>query len=95
MATRIPVDCINKSNRADPHERITHVGGPNADGTRWKLTEAEAISGIEAGRWNLYVQRTSDTGVDVIVATRLGRKYLKTTADGERPDNLLSLRECG
>ena len=27
----------------------------------------------------------------MIIATRLGKKYLKTTADGEQPDNLLSL----
>jgi len=29
-----------------------------------------------------------------IVASRNGRKYLKTTTDGDRPDNLLSLAEC-
>jgi hypothetical protein len=31
----------------------------------------------------------------VIVGTsRYGHKYLKTEADGEQPDNLLSLPEC-
>ncbi|MDQ6883998.1 MAG: DUF3892 domain-containing protein [Candidatus Dormibacteraeota bacterium] len=29
-----------------------------------------------------------------IVASRLGRAYLKTTADGDQPDNLLALPEC-
>jgi hypothetical protein len=32
---------------------------------------------------------------DVIVAiSRYGHKYLKTVADGEQPNNLLSLYEC-
>jgi hypothetical protein len=30
-----------------------------------------------------------------LLATHNGRKYLKTTADSYRPDNLLSLPECG
>jgi hypothetical protein len=31
------IDCINKPDRLSPHEHITHVGGPNPDGTgRWK-----------------------------------------------------------
>ena len=33
--------------------------------------------------------------VNVIVAvSRYGNKYLKTVADGEQPNNLLSLYEC-
>jgi hypothetical protein len=31
---------------------------------------------------------------EVIIATHLGHKYLKTTADGVHPDNLLALPEC-
>lgn len=93
MATRHQVQCINKSNRTSAHERITHIGGVAANSTRWKLTEAEAITGIENGTWQFYVSRGGTT-VDVIVAQREGRKYLKTRNDGEQPDNLLSLPEC-
>jgi Protein of unknown function (DUF3892) len=94
MADHVRVDCINRTSRTEPHERISHIGGPNANGTRWKLTEAAAIDGTEAGRWSFYVERPAGHRVEVIVARRLGRKYLKTTADGQRPDNLLALAEC-
>ncbi len=40
------IRCVKKSNRNDPHDRITHVGGVNADSTRWKITQEEAIQGI-------------------------------------------------
>jgi len=33
--------------------------------------------------------------VNVVIATsRYGNKYLKATADGDQPNNLLSLPEC-
>jgi hypothetical protein len=94
MASRHEVRCINKSDRPNPHERITHIGGVNADGTRWKLTQQAAIEGIESDKWDFYVKQGSSE-VDVIVAeSRYGNKYLKTRADGEQPNNLLSLPEC-
>jgi len=65
----------------------------NIGGAGWKHAEDDAISYIENGVYSCYVNRGGHS-VDVIVATRLGRKYLKTRADGERPDNLLALPEC-
>lgn len=93
MPDNVRIQCINKSNRMDAHERINNVGGINGDGTRWRLTEEAAIQGIENGRWRFWVS-VGGHSVWVVIATRLGRKYLKTEPDGERPDNLLSLPEC-
>ncbi len=94
MTTNVQIMCINKSQRLDPHERITHVGGVNTNGERWKLSQPNAIDGVEAGKWRFY---TSVAGVSVwvIVATSAaGNKYLKTQNDGQHPNNLLSLPEC-
>jgi len=94
MASRHEIRCINKSDRYNPHERILNIGGVNADGSRWRLSQEEAIKGIEEGKWAFYVTKNGKT-VDVIVAkSAYGNKYLKTVADGEHPNNLLSLPEC-
>jgi len=89
----IRVTCINKREHYNAHERITAIGGQNPDGRQWKLTEDEAIKSIENGTYAFYVN-VNGTSVDVVIATHNGRKYLKTTADGYSPDNLLSLPEC-
>lgn len=94
MASRHQIQCINKTNRMSAHERIQNVGGVNHDGTRWQLTQPEAITSIEQGKYSFFVNR-GGREADVIVAmSAYGNKYIKTVADGEQPDNLLSLPEC-
>jgi hypothetical protein len=94
MASRLEIKCIKKTNRSDPHDRIHAIGGQNSDGTPWQLTQQQAIEGIEGHKWAFYVQVNGHL-VNVIVAvSRFGHKYIKTVADGEHPNNLLSLMEC-
>lgn len=94
MAPRHEIKCVNKTDRWNAHERITHVGGVNRDGTRWKLSQEEAIVWIESRRAEFYVRRGGSEVAVIVAVSRFGHKYLKTVADGEQPNNLLSLPEC-
>ena len=94
MANSHQITCINKSDRPNPHERILNFGGTEPNGARWKLSQRDAIEGIETGRRQFYVS-VGGKSVSVIVATSAqGNKYLKTQNDGDQPNNLLSLPEC-
>ena len=90
----IEIKCINKSARYNTHERIKSVGGINPDGQRWKLSQENAIAGIQSGKWSFYVVKNLQKVKVVVAISRFGNKYLKTEADGEEPNNLLSLPEC-
>lgn len=95
MTITARISCINKTDRHSAWERIRTVGGVNNDGTRWRLTTSEAISGIETGKYSFYVERPAGDRVQVIVSkSAAGNKYLKTASDGDQPNNLLSLPEC-
>jgi len=88
------VKCINKRDRPNPHERITHIGGYGT--SRWKLTQEDAIAKIERGEWNFYVTlpgKNRAVWIEVGVS-RYGHKYLRTQGDDDLRNNLLSLPEC-
>lgn len=88
------VECINKKDRDNPWERITHIGGFNENGTRWSLTQQEAIDGINSGKWRFWVACKPESVWVIVSESRFGNEYLTTEADGETQNNLLSLPEC-
>jgi hypothetical protein len=89
----VRVTCITKPHPESPHEHITHLGNPHAG---WKLTREEVIRRIEAGTDTFFVidpynGKRSDVGV---VRPSGHAPYLRTYADGDWNDNLLSLNQC-
>jgi hypothetical protein len=90
---RFQVVCVTKrGGHYNPHERITHLGILTAAG-RERYSQEQIISWIESSTHTFVVSR-GNTTVRVKVASRNGRKYLKTESDGDEPNNLLALPEC-
>lgn len=88
--TIFQVTCITKIVHNDPRHRITHLGGPN-----WYDTQLSVIRAIRNKTAAFYVNPPNADKVWLVVRTSpYGHEYVKTTADGEHPNNLLSLQEC-
>jgi len=88
------IQCIQRSGRADPYERILAIGGVARDGTPWKMPEDVAIDGMKTGKYRFFVNLGGRT-VDVLIAkSPHGHEYLKTHADGGEPTTLLGLPDC-
>jgi hypothetical protein len=89
----VQVTCITKPHPSSPHEHITHLGNP-AGG--WVWPRDQVIASIEAKENTFYVidpytKKRSNVGV----IRPIGRlPYLRTHADGDWNDNLLSLNQC-
>lgn len=93
MGVRREVLYVNKSSNTKPHERIVNIGGVSAIGSVWKLSQQQAIIGLESETWE-YFMKKEDKILNIIVAKgEGGSKYLKTEEDGEQPENLLKLPE--
>lgn len=87
------VVCITKrGGHCNPNERISSLGITTAGGTSVH-TQEQVIGWIESGQHSFYVSRPGGS-VWVVVASRNGRQYLKTAADGTEPNNLLALSAC-
>jgi len=88
----VKVTCITKRDPGNRHEHITHIGG-----NTWKWDRDKVIESIDAGTNTFYVidpstAKRSEVGV---VRPKDGRSpYLRTHADGDWNDNLLSLKQC-
>ena len=85
----LQVTCHTPDNN-DADRRLQGIGGSG-----WGYPPIDtAISNIE-NRVHTYWTYVAGSRTNVIVAQRSnGRKYLKTTADGVEPNNLLALPLC-
>ena len=87
----LQVTCINKQPRSNPHEGITHLGGPGLGGWHW--TRQQVIAFIE-GRVHTFYTMSNGGRSNVGVVNGPNGKYLRTHANGKWNDNLLALPEC-
>ena len=89
----VQVTCITKPNPQSPHEHITHIGNPSAG---WKWTREQVITSIDAGTNTFFVidQRTNKRSNVGVVRPAGQAPYLRTHADGNWDNNLLSLDQC-
>ncbi len=88
------IDCIEKVDRYDPAEAITHIGGINPDGRRWRITQEDAIRRIESNENQFFVESGGRRSAVIVALSRFKNKYIKTEADDYGPNNLLSLTTC-
>jgi len=95
MARYLRIRHVVKTDRPSAHEQIQAICGIKLDGSHWSLTQGEAVSQIEDGIAVFYVERAGGRRFEVVVAMDFhARKYLKTVADGQHPDELLYLPNC-
>ena len=90
------IDCVNKLDRNSPHEAITHVGGPNPNGSgRWKNAVVDVVHMIENNSHRFYTRDAGKAAWVGVQTNAAGRKYLQSHADGIWSNNLLAQSECG
>ena len=89
----VQVTCITKPHPQSPHEHITHLGNPAAG---WKWGRDDVIASIDAKINTFYViDPYNQKRSNVAVVRPAGKSaYLRTHADGDWNDNLLSLSQC-
>lgn len=89
----VQVTCINKSTPQGGHEHITHLGALNGS---WKWTREQVIVSIDAKTNTFFViDPKNNKRADVGVVRPAGSPaYVRTYADSDWNDNLLSLSTC-
>lgn len=90
--TDVRITCITLSDTNRQHEHITHVGSTQftPPGTKWSV--AQVVSAIESKQHTFYVTDGNSKRADVgVVTPASGPKFLRTYADGQWNNNLLSL----
>lgn len=93
MATLRQITCADKrGNHFPPHERIHRIGGEYL-GLPWVLPDYLAIYYIK-NKIEKYTVTVNGKTIKVIVATHLGKEYLKAETDNYSPDSLLNLPLC-
>lgn len=93
MPKLVQIQCV-KYEKANPHPRVRYVGGMNPDGTRWKMSEDEAVAGVKEGKWRFWTTGEKKSVWVVTAKSASGREYLKAETDWVQPATLPLFRTC-
>ncbi|HKN31103.1 MAG TPA: DUF3892 domain-containing protein [Roseiarcus sp.] len=93
MAKLVQIQCV-KCDEARTQPCVRFVGGINPDGTRWRLSEENAIAGMKEGKWRFWTAGERKSVWIVTAKSASGREYLKAEPDWVQPATLLTLPEC-
>jgi hypothetical protein len=84
----VQVTCINKPDRDNRHEAITHLGGYG-----WRWTRQEVVNSINQ-KTNTFYTQVAGRRANIGVVDGATGQFVRTYADGVWNDNLLALTEC-
>ncbi len=84
--------CVDRSTQIEPYERIVRIGGINADGSTWRITQDEAVAGMQGRRWRFWAHVGGESVWALVARWPWGQRYLEVEA--VRPLMLLSLPPC-
>ena len=93
MAKVVQIQYV-QCNQEKPRFRVRYVGGMNPDGTRWMLSEENAIAGMKEGKWRFWAAGERKSVWIVTAKSASGREYLKAESDWVQPATLFALPEC-
>lgn len=89
---KLEVTHILETESEQAYNSIAAIGGAMPDGARWLVSQADAVDGMENGRWAFYVRGRGGRKISLIIATaRDGTRYLKGAKDPVDPVTLLLL----
>jgi hypothetical protein len=92
IRTRL-VQAVNRETVGKAPQRVTHVCGQEPDGTRWHMSQAEAVRAIEEYELKLFTM-VDNVPVPIVVVSRNGTRQLEILRAAGRTGNLLELPEC-
>jgi len=90
----VEVTAVVRGTGAAPHQRVAAIGGRNPDGTPWRLSQREAVAGLDRERWAFQVRPAGLDQVPVMVREGpLGHRYLTARTRPGGSDVLSALPE--
>lgn len=92
---RLEVTHIVETDSDKLHRIVAAVGGTTEDGSLWMVSMADAVDGVEQGRWSFFVRGRFGATIELEVAVAAdGTQYLKGEKDADGPLTLLLLPRC-